>query len=205
MFQPENKYGSWPGVNFTDFPEQEQKEYMAFVEQQYRNAGIVVPFIVNDNLDIGSFAPGTGLGAVDIYGIDAYPSRYDCAHPNIWPNTRFPRDWQLDHEQYSPSTPFAIPEFQCGSRTSWGTVSMDMCNALVNMEAVRVLHKNKYSFGVKIMNNYMTYGGTNGGNLGYMGAIHPTITGLQSMKIVRSGEKSIQNRSLKQSLTCVPY
>lgn len=26
----------------------------------------------------GYFAPGTGLGAVDLYAIDSYPMRYDC-------------------------------------------------------------------------------------------------------------------------------
>ena len=78
LVQPENEYSSWPGVNSSDFPDEMNKEYMAFVEQQYRDAGIVVPFIDNDNLVLGSFAPGTGTGEVDIYGIDAYPLRYDC-------------------------------------------------------------------------------------------------------------------------------
>lgn len=78
LLQPENEYASWPGVNASDFPEQPQKQYMADVEQMYRDAGIVVPFIDNDNLNQGSFAPGTGLGEVDLYGIDAYPMRYDC-------------------------------------------------------------------------------------------------------------------------------
>lgn len=78
LFQPENEYGTWPGVNNSDFPELAEKEYMAYVEGQFRAAGIVVPFIFNDNLVQGSFAPGTGLGETDVYGIDAYPMRYDC-------------------------------------------------------------------------------------------------------------------------------
>ena len=78
LVQPENEYSAYPGVNASDFPNEMNREYMAFVEQQLRDAGIVVPFIDNDNLALGSFAPGTGLGAVDIYGIDAYPMRYDC-------------------------------------------------------------------------------------------------------------------------------
>ncbi|KAI7974277.1 hypothetical protein EIK77_008460 [Talaromyces pinophilus] len=78
MLQPENEYSSWPGLNVSTFPSEMNKNYMAFVEQQFRNAGIQVPFIVNDNLAEGYFAPGTGAGAVDIYGIDAYPMRYDC-------------------------------------------------------------------------------------------------------------------------------
>jgi len=59
-----------------------------------------------------------------------------------------------------------------------------MCNALVNMEAVRVLYKHVYGFGVRLFSIYMSMGGTNWcvlqmlcpasiantsrGNLGYM-------------------------------------
>lgn len=78
MVQPENEYSTWPGESFTQFPEEFNRELMAFTEDKLRDAGIVVPFAVNDNENKGYFAPGTGLGAVDIYGIDAYPFRYDC-------------------------------------------------------------------------------------------------------------------------------
>lgn len=163
LVQPENEYSTWPGENSTQFPKPFNRQYMVFVEQQLRDAGIDVPFIVNDNEVMGYWAPGTGLGAVDLYGIDAYPMRYDCAQPEIWPNIRFPTDWQITHEMESPSTPFAIPEFQGGSGTGWGpsSVGQGYCNALVNEESVRVLYKNNYSFGVKLLNVYMTYGGTN--------------------------------------------
>jgi beta-galactosidase GanA len=76
IVQPENEYTTWPSV--TDFPDAMNREYMAFVEEQFRNAGIVVPLMDNDNEVEGAFAPGSGPGAVDIYGIDAYPIRYDC-------------------------------------------------------------------------------------------------------------------------------
>ncbi len=52
LFQPENEYGTWPGVNNSDFPELPQRQYMAYVENQFREAGIVVPFVFNDNLAI---------------------------------------------------------------------------------------------------------------------------------------------------------
>jgi hypothetical protein len=42
--------------------------YMAAVEKKFRDAGIVVPSILNDAYPHGYFAPGTGPGAVDIYG-----------------------------------------------------------------------------------------------------------------------------------------
>ncbi|KAI9693517.1 MAG: hypothetical protein M1820_009205 [Bogoriella megaspora] len=142
------------------------REVMQYAEDQLHDAGVVVPLIVNDNLVAGYFAPGTGLGAVDIYGIDAYPLR---ANPYVWPTIRFPTGWQITHQRESPTTPFAIAEFQGGTGTGWGAVGQDQCAILVNNQAERVLYKNNYSFGVKIFNVYMLYGGTNWGNLGYFG------------------------------------
>ncbi|KAI2470078.1 glycoside hydrolase family 35 protein [Annulohypoxylon bovei var. microspora] len=62
-----------------------------------------------------------------------------------------------------------VGETERGSGTGFGSVNADACNALVNQESVRVLWKNNYSFAIKIFNIYMTYGGTNWGNLGYRG------------------------------------
>lgn len=89
----------------------------------------------------------------------------------FWPNVRFPRDWQTLHLNTSSTTPFLIPEFQGGSGTGWGpfSVNQDACAALVGPEAIRVLYKNNWSFGTKLLNVYMTFGGTNWGNLGYEG------------------------------------
>ena len=56
-----------------------ETEYMAYVEDQYRQAGIVVPLIVNDAEPLGDFAPGTGVGAVDIYSFDFYPLQWSTA------------------------------------------------------------------------------------------------------------------------------
>ena len=64
LVQPENEYTVGP-----DFP---QPQYMEYVEQQLRNAGIVVPLMNNDAYPAGNFAPGT-QGGVDIYGYDGYP------------------------------------------------------------------------------------------------------------------------------------
>jgi beta-galactosidase GanA len=112
MFQPENEYSTWPGV--ADFPNAMNKEYMEFVVQQFRDTGIAVPYVVNDN---------------------TYPMRYDCeahmclcitltdffqgAHPYVWPTYRFPRNWQVTHRMYSPSTPFTIVEFEAGAGDGW--------------------------------------------------------------------------------------
>ncbi|KAF7521836.1 hypothetical protein G7054_g12330 [Neopestalotiopsis clavispora] len=169
LLQPENEYDTWPGVNNSDFPLQLNRNYMEHVKQQFKDAGVVVPQMVNDHLNQGNWAPGSGLGETDLYGIDAYPMRYDCAHPDIWPKIRWPEGWQTTHQMYSPNTPFFVAEFQGGSGTGWGSVNQDSCNALVNEESVRVLWKNNYSFAIKMFNIYMTYGGTNWGNLGFRG------------------------------------
>ncbi|OTA99256.1 glycoside hydrolase family 35 protein [Hypoxylon sp. CI-4A] len=169
MLQPENEYDTWPDVNDTDFPAHTNSNYMEHVKQQFKEAGNVVPQMVNDHLYQGNWAPGSGLGETEIYGIDAYPMRYDCAHPDVWPKIRWPENWQNLHQQYSPNTPFFVAEFQGGSGTGFTSVNADACNALVNEESVRVLWKNNYSFAIKILNIYMTFGGTNWGNLGYRG------------------------------------
>jgi hypothetical protein len=57
---------------------------MADVENWYREAGIVVPFLSNDGFNYGNFVSGSGLGAVDMYGYDSYPVGFDCAQPYIW-------------------------------------------------------------------------------------------------------------------------
>jgi len=65
LLQPENEYsGAPPGILFPN------PVYFSTVEEQYRHAGIVVPFISNDAYPGGHFAPSTGIGAVDIYGHD---------------------------------------------------------------------------------------------------------------------------------------
>jgi beta-galactosidase len=38
-----------------------------------RKAGIIIPFISNDAGAYGNNVPGSGVGAVDIYGHDSYP------------------------------------------------------------------------------------------------------------------------------------
>lgn len=78
LVQPENEYTN--GIAGIEFPD---GDYMAYVEAQLRDAGIVVPFINNDASAKGYFAPGNGTGSVDIYGHDAYPLGFDCEHIHV--------------------------------------------------------------------------------------------------------------------------
>ena len=70
LYQPENEY------TYTCCGEKLDPDYFQYVMDQAHNAGIVVPMISNDadaGADLGNFVPGSGKGAVDIYGHDDYP------------------------------------------------------------------------------------------------------------------------------------
>lgn len=164
LVQPENEYSQ--ATNGTLFP---NHEYFAAVEEQYRQAGIVVPFISNDAAPHGYFAPGNGTGAVDIYGHDNYPLGFDCANPTVWPQGALPLNFRALHEQQSPTTPYSLVEFQGGSFDPWGGSGFAKCEQLLNEQFERVFYKNDFSFGLTVFNIYMTYGGTNWGNLGHPG------------------------------------
>ncbi|KAJ5819519.1 Glycoside hydrolase family 35 [Penicillium riverlandense] len=164
LYQPENEYsGACCGVDFPD------GEYMQYVENQARNAGIVVPLISNDAYPGGHNAPGSGVGAVDIYGHDSYPLGFDCANPSTWPSGDLPTNFWTLHTEQSPSTPYSINEFQGGSFDPWGGEGFLACSELLNSAFERVFYKNNFSFRVAIMNLYMIFGGTNWGNLGHPG------------------------------------
>lgn len=150
LFQPENEYSqATPDVKFPD------GDYFQAVEDQYRDNGILVPFISNDARPQGYQAPGTGIGSVDIYGHDAYPLGFDCANPYTWPDGALPTDFHTLHQNQSPFTPYSLVEFQGGSFDPWGGSSFAKCTTLLNEEFERVFYKNDFSFGVTIFNIYM--------------------------------------------------
>jgi hypothetical protein len=68
LVQPENEYTQATSA-ITPFPD---PVYMTYVEDQLRNAGIIVPLISNDASAKGNNAPGQPA-AVDIYTHDGYP------------------------------------------------------------------------------------------------------------------------------------
>ena len=104
LFQPENEYtAALPGFKFPD------PDYFNHVQDGFRAAGIVVPFISNDANPGGHNAPGQPA-AVDIYGHDAYPLGFDCANPTNWPKGKLPTNWGTTHLNQSPNTPYSIPE-----------------------------------------------------------------------------------------------
>lgn len=166
LVQPENEYSQKTSTSPVKFPD---PTYFSEVEDQLRDAGIVMPFVSNDAFPHGYFAPGTGLGAVDIYGHDGYPLGFDCANPYNWPDNSIPTYYLSLHLQQSPNTPYTITEFQGGSFDPWGGNGWAKCTALLNQEFERVFYKNNYAIDVTIFNLYMIFGGTNWGNLGHPG------------------------------------
>ena len=84
--------------NVPEFPD---GWYMQQIEDAFREAGIVVPYISNDASPKGYNAPGTGEGEVDIYGHDNYPLGFDCARPTNWPISQ-----SIPFHPYSPNFPF---------------------------------------------------------------------------------------------------
>ncbi|EOD50237.1 putative beta-galactosidase protein [Neofusicoccum parvum UCRNP2] len=143
---------------------------MEYVEQQARRNGILVPLISNDMTPLGNWAPGTGQGEADIYAHDSYPFYNGCANPTNWsdPTPLIALDYTYqNHLQQSPSTPYSVLEFQGGAPDPWGGVGLDKCAALIGPEFQRVFQKELIGRSIKILNIYMTYGGTNWGNMGH--------------------------------------
>ncbi|KAG9234622.1 glycoside hydrolase family 35 protein [Amylocarpus encephaloides] len=171
LVQPENEYTRAEGDVAGGFPD---PMYFAYVKKQLRDTGIIVPLISNDASPRGIFAPGTTTNGtieanVDIYGHDSYPLGFNCANPYTWPSGSLPTTWHATHEAQSPSTLYSLVEFQGGAFDPWGGLGFDKCAVLTNMEFERVFYKNDFASGATLLNIYMTYGGTNWGNLGHAG------------------------------------
>ena len=110
---------------------------------------------------------GVGSPCADIYGYDNYPLGFDCMDPTKWPDGALPTNFVALHKEQSPTTPNSIVEFQGGSFDPWGGATFAKCTVLLNDEFERVFYKNDFASGVTVFNQYMAFGGTNWGNLGY--------------------------------------
>ncbi|KAH7074012.1 glycoside hydrolase superfamily [Paraphoma chrysanthemicola] len=163
LFQPENEYSM--AVNNVTFPD---ADYMNDLMKQYRDLGIVVPLINNVAWANGVNAPGTPA-PVDIYGHDSYPLGMNCTNPSYWIDDSLPTDWRKTHLEQSPNTPYMLVEYQGGAYQPWGGDGFEKCAVFTNHEFERVFYKNNIAAGATIFNVYMTFGGTNWGNLGHAG------------------------------------
>ncbi|KAJ5811527.1 hypothetical protein N7474_007828 [Penicillium riverlandense] len=158
LLQPENEYSS----GNPPFPD---PIYFKAVEDQYRDAGIVIPFISNDNSPHGYFYD-QGPPKWPVYGHDSYPKGFDDDIYQ-WPANALPTDYGELHEEMAPDTPYSVMEFQGGSWDPWGGYGYNKTAARLGPPYQRIFFKNIYSFGATVFNVYMGAGGTNWGNLGY--------------------------------------
>ncbi|KAF9522175.1 glycoside hydrolase family 35 protein [Crepidotus variabilis] len=156
--QVDNEYGQSAGG-----------PYFEDLKAVYRNksSGIVLPLTYNDPGMGRSFINGTG--AVDLYGFDAYPNRYDCSHPDVW--RPVPENYHDYHQDVNPSQPLYIPEYQGGSLQAWGPGTPDYsgCYALTGATFESVFHRQLWADNVKLLNYYPLYGGTSWGNIPFHG------------------------------------
>ncbi|KAK6813901.1 hypothetical protein RU639_010547 [Aspergillus parasiticus] len=83
---PENKYSiceeapSDEELNFCL-----EKDYMAVIEQQFRDAGIVMPFVNNDAIALDNWAPETGKEVLIFIDLTITPlNRATDASPENW-------------------------------------------------------------------------------------------------------------------------
>ncbi len=134
--------------------------YMQQIENKVRADGIDVPLDHNDASLRGNWAPGTGTGAVDLYGFDSYPQGFNCSNPTHWSGVP---QFEAKARAVSPNTPIFIAEFQGGSFDPWGGPGYDKCQQLTGPDFVNVFYKTMLSEGVTMLNSYMTYGGTSWG------------------------------------------
>ncbi|RDX44130.1 hypothetical protein OH76DRAFT_1409386 [Lentinus brumalis] len=140
-------------------------EFFEHLQRQYRKGGIIVPLTYNDPNERESFINGTG--AVDLYGMDAYPQRFDCSDPKTW----YPvaTNYHAYHTRVNPSQPWYMPEYQAGAYDPWGGPGYDACALLTGPDFEDVFYKHNYAANTKLISYYMLYGGTNWGGIAFPG------------------------------------
>ncbi|TFK52650.1 glycoside hydrolase family 35 protein [Heliocybe sulcata] len=141
--------------------------YFADLEADYHNSSVVVPLTYNDPGEGRNFVNGTG--AVDIYGLDAYPQAFDCSHPEVW--NPVVTNWHDYHENTNPSQPWYFPEFQGGAFDAWGPTApgYEACRVLTGANFENVFYHTLWASNAKLLSFYMVYGGTSWGALPFHG------------------------------------
>ncbi|KAJ7092896.1 glycoside hydrolase family 35 protein [Mycena belliarum] len=142
-------------------------EYYEELKAAFRAGGIVVPLTYNDPNQGANFINGTG--AVDLYGMDSYPQRFDCSHPDVW--RPVVANYHEYHARVNPAQPWYIPEFQAGSFDAWGPAAPGYapCAELTGPGFQSVFNLQLWASNAKLINYYMLYGGTSWGGLPFPG------------------------------------
>ncbi|KAK1216295.1 hypothetical protein PQX77_021082 [Marasmius sp. AFHP31] len=175
--QGENEYYSSENPPSLNIPGLNQ--HMQEIHDVFRERGLTkIPTIHNDKNAAGIYAgvggdnndPNGGKGTersregkVDLYGWDGYPLGFDCDKPETW--TELSTQHDASHQKFNPAEPLALFEWQGGAFSYWSGPGYEMCYKLINEQFANVYYKNNYAAGTALQNLYMTYGGTNWGNL----------------------------------------
>ncbi|KAK1216622.1 hypothetical protein PQX77_020742 [Marasmius sp. AFHP31] len=141
-------------------------EYMANLEQNARDNGVLIPIITNaPNMDSKSWSKDykPGLGSQDIYALDSYPKCWTCdlsVCSSGSANVNF-----ADHfDVVSPTQPSFMAEFQGGSYLSWGGPEGG-CPENIGRNFVSMYYRHLMAERITMINLYMLFGGTNWGGL----------------------------------------
>ncbi|KAG9118771.1 hypothetical protein FRC07_006543, partial [Ceratobasidium sp. 392] len=159
LVQSENEFSMDDPANSITYG---HTDHMKWIEETMRANGITkVPLTHNDWHAAGQYA--SGAAKVDLYAWDGYPLGFDCSHPNVWKEV----DSALDsaHQKYNPAEPLYLAEYQGGAFDPWNGPGYGACYNLINEQFANVFYKNNYAAGTYLQSLYMTYGGTNWGNL----------------------------------------
>lgn len=135
-----------------------ERAYMMELVAALKENGISVPITYNDPGREQNF-----VDLVDLYGLDSYPQRFDCSHPETWVPMR--DDYLQYHMDTNPDQPFYIPEFQAGSYDPYAGPGYEACARMTNASFTRVANQALIAQRVTLLSLYMVYGGTNWGGL----------------------------------------
>jgi beta-galactosidase GanA len=137
-------------------------QYMQDLQDTARADGIDVPITHNQCCD-ASWTPtwASGLGAVQIPGVDDYPQSFECQTPDVW------GPWGAGvTERLSDTAPVYAAEYQAGS-IDLNRAGYDRCRELTGPSYMRYFYKsNLITSGATMFGYYMAFGGTNWGWLG---------------------------------------
>ncbi|KAG9080887.1 hypothetical protein FRC06_006028, partial [Ceratobasidium sp. 370] len=159
LVQCENEFSMSNPLDWTTYG---HTDHMKWIEETMRANGITkVPLTHDDWHAGGQFA--SGEAKVDLYGWNRYPLGFDCSHPTVWGQVN--SNFDAGHQQHNPAEPLYLAEFQGGSFDPWNGPGYGACYNLINEQFANVFYKNNYAAGTYLQSLYMTYGGTNWGNL----------------------------------------
>ncbi|OLF17174.1 beta-galactosidase [Actinophytocola xanthii] len=136
--------------------------YMQDLQDTARAAGIDVPITHNQCCD-ASWTPtwASGLGAVQIPGVDDYPQSFECQTPEVW------GPWgEGVTERLSENAPVYGAEYQAGA-IDLHRAGYEKCRELTGPAFMKYFYKsNLIASGATMHGFYMAFGGTNWGWLG---------------------------------------